>query len=88
MMIYIFITDLSIFPETNWRIIGNNGWYDYSFSMYESNVKEVAKWKRAYWVDRPIMQPMNDPERMAIVLHQVEEALKQAPTINKNRLSL
>ena len=64
--------------QTNWRIIGNNGWYDYSFSMYESNVKEVAKWKRAYWVDRPIMQPMNDPERMAIVLHQVEEALEQA----------
>ena len=24
------------------------------------------------------MQPMNDPERMAIVLHQVEEALEQA----------
>lgn len=65
-------------PQTNWRIIGNNGWYDYSFSTYESNVKEVAKWKRAYWVDRPIMQPMNDPERMAIVLDQVEENLKQA----------
>ena len=64
--------------QTNWRIIGNNGWYDYSFSTYESNVKEVAKWKRAYWVDRPIMQPMNDPERMAIVLDQVEENLKQA----------
>lgn len=65
-------------PQTNWRIIGNNGWYDYSFSTYESNVKGVAKWKRAYWVDRPIMQQMNDPERMAIVLHQVEENLKQA----------
>lgn len=49
-------------PQTNWRIIGNNGWYDYSFSTYESNVEEVAQWKQAYWVDRPIVQPMNDPE--------------------------
>lgn len=65
-------------PHTNWRIIGNNGWYDYSFSTYERKVGEVEQWKGAYWVDRPIMQPMNDPERMAIVLHQVEEALKQA----------
>ncbi|MCR1878306.1 metallophosphoesterase [Limosilactobacillus reuteri] len=65
-------------PQTNRRIIGNNGWYDYSFSTYENNVEEVAKWKRAYWVDRPIVQSMNDPERMAIVLHQVEEDLEQA----------
>ena len=39
-------------------------------------LKGVTKWKRAYWVNRPIMQPMNDPERMAIILHQVEENLK------------
>ncbi|MBB1098888.1 metallophosphoesterase [Limosilactobacillus sp. WF-MT5-A] len=70
-------------PETNWRIIGNNGWYDYSFSTYESKAAEVTRWKRAYWVDRLIIQPMNDPERMVIVLHEVERALKQARLENK-----
>lgn len=70
-------------PHTNWRIIGNNGWYDYSFSPYERNLAEVARWKKAYWVDRSIKQPMNDPERMQIVLREVEAALKQARSAQK-----
>ena len=38
------------FPNSAWRLIANNGWYDYSFSP-QLDVEEVARWKKAYWVD-------------------------------------
>lgn len=28
-------------PNSNWRIIGNNGWYDYSFSAYRDQPQKV-----------------------------------------------
>lgn len=67
-------------PCTNWRIVGNNGWYDYSLARFADNIetKDIELWKRAYWVDRAIQQPMNDYERMEIVLKQVKSQLDLA----------
>ncbi|MBB1070483.1 metallophosphoesterase [Limosilactobacillus sp. RRLNB_1_1] len=70
-------------PRTNWRIIGNNGWYDYSFSTYEGRADEVARWKHAYWVDRTITQPMSDQRRMEVVLQEVKGALTEARIAQK-----
>ncbi|PWF99347.1 metallophosphoesterase [Levilactobacillus bambusae] len=72
-------------PGTDWRIIGNNGWYDYGFA---SNLvgRDFAQWKRAFWIDSSIEQPMTDPERMAIVLQQVEGDLNLAQLAHKRVL--
>lgn len=65
-------------PQTDWRIIGNNGWYDYSFSTYADDPERVAKWKKVYWLDSSIDQPMNDLERMQLVNNQISDDLEQA----------
>ena len=52
-------------PGTDWRLIGNNGWYDYSFSDYAQQPQKVAQWKKVYWVDAAVKQPMPDSQRMA-----------------------
>lgn len=70
-------------PQTNWRIIGNNGWYDYTFSTYSTDPVSVEKWKKAYWVDRAIQQPITDQQRMSIVLNQVGEQLTSAEKAGK-----
>lgn len=63
---------------TNWTIIGNNGWYDYSFRPEKTDIDEIELWKQAYWVDRAIQQPMTDIERMQIVLLQTKQQLELA----------
>lgn len=69
---------------TNWRIIGNNGWYDYLFAeATKRTTEQFAAWKRAYSVDGQIDQPMSDPERMDVVLNQVETQLKVAQKAGK-----
>ncbi|GAB5051975.1 metallophosphoesterase [Pediococcus ethanolidurans] len=75
-------------PGTDWRIIGNNGWYDYSFA---TNVKgktadNFATWKRAYWIDGVIQQPMSDAERMTLVLDETTQQLKSAQKARKHVL--
>lgn len=68
-------------PGTNCRIIGNNGWYDYSFSQFDQETERVAKWKNVYWLDSTADQPMTDGQRMAGVLKVLTsqfEAAKQA----------
>lgn len=60
---------------TNWRVIGNNGWYDYSFSSYADRPVEVGHWKNAYWLDSSVDQPMSDGKRMQVVLSQVKAQL-------------
>lgn len=69
-------------PNTDCRIIGNNGWYDYSFATsVDRTPEQFAAWKRAYSVDGQIKQPMADVARMDIVLTQVRaqfEAARQA----------
>lgn len=66
----------------NWTIIGNNGWYDYSFSQYYTQPASVARWKKALWVDSPLQQPGSDWERMDRVLAQIKQALDQVQTPN------
>ncbi len=72
-------------PGTNWRIIGNNGWYDYLFADNLTD-RNFLTWKRAFWVDAAITQPMTDPERMDEVLAQVEEQLWAAQQAGKRVL--
>lgn len=71
---------------TQWRLIGNNGWYDYSLSNQNATVAEFAHWKNAYWIDQTIVQPSGDIERMQTVLQQVEARLKQAQEDHKKVL--
>lgn len=65
-------------PGTNWRVIGNNGWYDYSFSQFGNDPERVARWKKVYWLDSAAEQPMTDRDRMALVLQQTEQQLRRA----------
>ncbi|WP_461244752.1 metallophosphoesterase [Secundilactobacillus muriivasis] len=71
-------------PGTDWRIIGNNGWYDYTFADgLDKDVAAFEQWKRAYWLDSAIQQPMTDPERTDLVLEQVTAQLKRAQVDQK-----
>lgn len=70
-------------PDSNWRIIGNNGWYDYSFSPYYDQPHRVWTWKKVYWIDGSIDQPMDDLQRMEATLNQVQDQLASAAKDNK-----
>lgn len=71
---------------TQYRVIGNNGWYDYSFSQYHDDPQAVATWKRVYWIDSLIDQPGTDQERMHLVLRQVRQQLQAAHRDHKKVL--
>lgn len=73
---------------TDWRIIGNNGWYDYSFSSYYDHPEQVQAWKRVYWLDSSIDQPITDQERMERVLKQTRLRLDQAVQDHKQVMFL
>lgn len=75
-------------PGTDWRIIGNNGWYDYQFATEIPNTTPASflQWKRAYWIDRAIQQPLSDPERAELVLTQVRSQLLAAQKAHKRVL--
>lgn len=75
------------FPRSNWRLIANNGWYDYSFAP-NLTTDEISRWKKAYWVDSTINQPFSDLDRMQLVLSQVDQQLKLAQTANKQVIFL
>ena len=72
-------------PQTDWRIIGHNGWYDYQYAANLPGVtaRDLAQWKYAYWIDRSIKQPLSDPERAQLMLTQVTAQLKQAQIAHK-----
>lgn len=70
-------------PGTDWRVIGNNGWYDYSFSAYADRPAEVGRWKKVYWLDSAVDQPMSDNQRMRLVLRQVKAQLAAARAARK-----
>ncbi|MHC9536208.1 metallophosphoesterase [Dellaglioa sp. BT-FLS60] len=74
-------------PGTVWRIIGNNGWYDYSYSkqLKRSN-EEMLRWKNNYWIDRKINQPMLDVDRFKLSLAQTDKLLSDAKQLNKKIL--
>ncbi|MTV83339.1 metallophosphoesterase [Secundilactobacillus folii] len=74
-------------PGTDWRVIGNNGWYDYSFSAgLHRPDSDFWHWKKAYWIDGAIKQPMTDPERLTLELQQIEIQLKVAQAVHKQVL--
>lgn len=73
---------------TDWRIIANNGWYDYSFSRFITEPAAVQRWKNVYWLDSSVDQPMSDVQRMQIVLHQVTTQLHAAQAAHKTVLFL
>ena len=72
----------------DWRIIGNNGWYDYGFSSLADWPAAVEKWKRVYWLDSAIDQPMSDSVRMDLVLNQVAGQLEDAKEAGRRVLFL
>ena len=69
-------------PNTDWRIIGNNGWYDYSFSPTLTE-DEIKRWKNTYWIDAGIKQPMSDNEREQLVLQQSRQQFELAKQAKK-----
>ena len=72
----------------NWRVVGNNGWYNYDFSVYHDQPAEIAKWKRVYWLDSTIDQPISDQAREDLVLGQVASQLTAAKRVGKRVLFL
>ncbi|CAH1855074.1 metallophosphoesterase [Convivina intestini] len=62
----------------SYRLIGNNGWYDYGFDNQNHPKAEIEHFKHELWYDRRIQQPMSDPERCLINLQQIENQIKQA----------
>lgn len=75
-------------PGSDWRVLGNNGWYDYDFSTLRNRPAEVAQWKRVYWLDGAIDQPMSDPDRMAEVRREVAAQLAVAREARRRVLFL
>jgi len=75
-------------PGTNWRLIGNNGWYDYGFAdnLPDKTIANFETWKRAYWIDGAIQQTMTDGERMDLVLDESTKQLKMAEKAHKRVL--
>ncbi|KRN92332.1 phosphohydrolase [Pediococcus stilesii] len=66
-------------PDTNWRIVGNNGWYDYTFAdNVDKTNDQFWRWKKSFWIDTGIDQPVSDIERMDNVLKQTEALFKNA----------
>ncbi|GAY72579.1 metallophosphoesterase [Lentilactobacillus kosonis] len=71
-------------PNSNVRIIGINGWYDYSFAVNEPKTsQQFLTWKNTYWIDRLISQPMTDEQREEIALNQLKLQLESARIANK-----
>lgn len=71
-------------PNTDIRIIGINGWYDYSFaSNVAKSESDFYHWKQTYWIDSQISQPMSDIEREDIVLQELEKQLIAAQNASK-----
>ena len=56
----------------------NNGWYDYSFVGQDYTQAQIEQFKKAFWFDRRIDQPMSDKERFDINLKQINEQLLAA----------
>lgn len=67
---------------TNNVLIGNNGWYDYSFADQFLLKKQVSfrRWKDALWFDGMIAQPLSDPARMQnelVILRRQFQQIRQ-----------
>ncbi|MBS9338605.1 hypothetical protein G6R29_03020 [Fructobacillus sp. M2-14] len=60
------------------RLIGHNGWYDYSMDKNQHTIEEIASFKKRNWYDRRIKQPMTDQERMALAIAEMETMVEEA----------
>lgn len=69
--------------HTDWRIIGNNGWYDYSFSKLNNDPLKIQQWKNAFWIDNTIIKPFNDFEYVDLVIKQLKLQLDASIFANK-----
>ena len=72
-------------PDTDWRILGNNGWYDYGFADNLTGRNFLA-WKNAFWVDGSIPQDLSDAQRFERVYAQLTAQLDQAQQLGKKVL--
>lgn len=72
----LYLHEQALAVGDNTVIIGNNGWYDYTLAPQDlQQTADFAQWKRAYWIDSAIDQPVTDAERMARVLTTTRQAL-------------
>ncbi|MFL2018903.1 MAG: metallophosphoesterase [Weissella hellenica] len=69
-------------PNSNWRIIGHNGWYDYSFTPL-LDPAAIVRFRSGFYYDRVIDQPISDIERMALGHAQMRQLLDDALNANK-----
>lgn len=76
---------LVVLPETDYVLIGNNGWYDYSFMDYQPQVN-MTQWKKTFWFDQRLQQPQTDPERFQQELLITHRLLEQARQMHKKVL--
>lgn len=72
----------------SYRIIGHNGWYDYSMDKNQHFIEEILSFKKGYWYDRRIKQPMSDPERMALAIDEMKAMVKEAKEIGQKPIVL
>lgn len=72
-------------PGTNWRIIANNGWYDYGFAP-EVDLETITNFRQGFYFDRVIDQSISDRERMELVIEQTQSQLQQAALAQKQVL--
>ncbi len=62
----------------DYRIIGNNGWYDYSFDHGQHDAATIGRFKKSFWYDRRIKQTMTDQKRSVLSQQQVKRAVNEA----------
>ena len=74
-----------LIPDTNFAIVGNNGWYDYSFAKTRLNLtdNDYYHFKQTYWVDAVIDAPLSDRERFDRTLAQIEESIEQVQAVGQ-----
>lgn len=76
---YLHQKDIDL-PGTNYRVIGNNGWYDFSLApSFEAKTEaDFARWRNAYWIDGGIEGRGNDQVMMQQILNRVHMQLQAA----------
>lgn len=75
-------------PGTNYRIIGNNGWYDYTYAspltaQKAKTAADFSRWRNAYWIDGGIQGRADDLRLMQQVLNVVHQQFMLAKQEHK-----
>jgi putative phosphoesterase len=71
--------------DTDWRVIGLNGWYDYGFAPALSE-KEAADFHFGRFYDRSIDQTESDPQRFQRAYEQLKQQLMAGYQAHKQML--